>query len=245
MINIMHYICATYKHKFITNIMPSLLIKRAYNYSDGKFTKVVDDLLNSGRRDLAALAPFGISEAWLNALKADNEAFAQSTADYYLLGEQMKATTAKNQSRTAILQQMQFIIETALAYFSPYSTQAVLFKNNNISRQNDKDLLRSARSIAKAAERYQAELSGEGISIDRIADFSALLLLYNTQLADCQYYAKERMAAVHARISLGNELYKKLRKLSTKGKLCWINVNAAFYSHYVLYPGKRKELKKV
>lgn len=215
--------------------------KRKYLYGDADFKQLADSFVHLGRRDLAQLSAYGITDSWLDELAAAIEAFADAMPDYYWRGGNIIATAATNKTREQILDHSQHLLLCAQQCFASNATVMGLFVNNTISRLNNKDLYRKARSLSHKAQEHAVALAAEGFGAARLAEYQALIANYNTQINAQRDAILERTLAVHERIALGNTVYEMLLRLSAKGRLCWEATSPARYKDYVLYPKRHQK----
>lgn len=212
-------------------------ISRRYRFSDGTLTQITDDILDSAQRDATELAEYGVLPATLAAITAARTAFVAAPSDEFLMGAMMNATQTKNELRDQVLYHCRQIADRAKIRFGESSGTYAQFATTALSKQNDNDLVRVARSVAYAANAYAAELLEEGITPVKITDFETLVANFDAAIDTKRRAIKNRDQSVIQRITLGNELYELVSKLAAKGKLCWIDRNEALYNDYVIYGG--------
>lgn len=221
-----------------------LSTKRRYRFSDADFKQVADQILKTARRDINELAAYGVTEAWLAEIEAAIEAFANVLIDIVLQGQRRQTTYTKNNTRTAILALSAHLIACAQQHYDEDNITLRYFQATALVRQDDEELLRTARLLALRATQHAPALALEGFTATNLAQYQTHIANLHLLLDDMRSNNNDRQMATYHRIDLGNALYAMLRKLSAKGKLCWIDSSPARYSHYILDARPRKKATK-
>jgi hypothetical protein len=215
--------------------------KRRYGHSDASIKQLSDKLLIAARRDLPKLVHYGETEESLDALEAAIAAFALCPPDEYYAGAMMHATFVKNETRKMVLQHTRQIRERAALYYAGNNAMLVEFGTATLSRQTDNELVRSGKAIARAATRNASDLATMGFTPAMLADYTALIARFDTEIDAQIDKVLKRDVAVENRIALGNKLYAMMLSLAAKGKLCWQDESAAYHNDYILTNHQHKD----
>lgn len=210
-------------------------ISRNYLMHDASLIQFADSLCNTAERDATALSAYGVTAATIATIRAAQVAFADYPSDNMLLGDNMTNTDEIEQLHLQLTTQLRQISTRAQMAYGPKSSSYRLFYLGKLSTLSSEALLRAAQHIGIVATERMAELAPEGLTPSHITDMNATSSALNAALNSKYSLAALRSSATVRRTELGNELYALLVNLSEKGKLCWGDVNATYYSQYLLY----------
>lgn len=209
-------------------------INRNYVMTDASLIQFADGLCNTAERDATALAAYGVSAATIATIRSARDTFADYPTDNILLGNSMMNTDEIERLSLQLANQLRQVSIRAQIVYGPKSSSYRLFYLGKLSAQSSEMLLRAAQHISIVATERMAELAPEGLTPSHIADMSTTSSALNAALNSKYTLAAQRSSATVRRTELGNELYALLVNLSEKGKLCWGDVNATYYSQYLL-----------
>lgn len=207
---------------------------RKYKMSDAALIQKADGIKNLVNRDLADLAAYGVTPANVDDLEDARDAFDNTSTDDELMADMIIATQAKNALRTSVLSKIRQVADRARIKFGEEDGKFRKFGVQLLTKNNDNDLVRVGKRVARTGTLYLAELASEGLTAPIIADLEAEVSAFDNAIDEQETAITERDIAVQDRILLGNALYAIIVNLAAKGKLCYLETNEAKYNDYVL-----------
>lgn len=209
---------------------------RKYKMSDADLIQLTDSVADSADRDSTQLTAYGVDASTLTAIGAARDAFANEPTDYLLSGLMGIATNTKNAKREELTLMIRQVSDRARIKYGENSQEFKAFGVFMLTKQTDNELYRMGKSSATAATQFLASLASEGVTEAMITDLDTLTTEFDQLIDDKNRAVRNRDIAVDNRIRLGNEVYALLVNLAAKGKLCWADINEAYYNDYILNP---------
>lgn len=214
---------------------------RKYRMPDAELKQVADNLLLFIERDAAEFAQWGYSPTKRQEFVAKIEEFISVDADETLEGQRMTATEVREAAREQLEQLLRIIQLKAKLVLGAGSGRLREFGEGNVSALNDNDLIRVARIVRRAADKYTSLLSSVGLSPAHASMLADATQALDTAV-DGHWQANiNRDAATHHRIEVGNELYELINRYTEIGKAIWYATNEAKYNDYVIYRASEKK----
>lgn len=207
---------------------------RQYNFSDADLKQLVDSIISSARRDIAALETRGIDLPTLNDLQTENDHFADLPTDEELIGNIAIATEKKDTLR----QKLEGIINTirtmAKTEWGLLDARYRCYSFGQITQQPDNTLLRTAKRTLRTATGQLSSLATQGLTAAMLANLQTLIIDFDNAIDTKEDAEKDREVAAQTRILAGNAIYKKTLRISTAAKDIWYSTNAAKYKDYLI-----------
>ena len=143
---------------------------RKYKMSDAALIQKADGIKNLVNRDLADLAAYGVLAANVDDLEDARDAFDNTSTDDELMADMIIATQAKNALRTSVLSKIRQVADRARIKFGEEDGKFRKFGVQLLTKNNDNDLVRVGKRVARTGTFYLAELASEGLTPPIIAD---------------------------------------------------------------------------
>ena len=210
------------------------IVVKKFNFSYGELKQMGDAYVDLLDRDIAEFTDKGYTPAKRATLVEAIETFAGYKTDEQMEGMQMTATAAKDTARAVVEKQVRSFQQAAKTVFGN-TARCRAFGNNDLSRQSEEQLLRTAKLVGRMAAKYLTELEPEGITAAKIATLSAARTLLDDAIDGQIDSVNNRDIATEMRTALANDLYALISKYSETGKDIWIEVSEAKYNDYVIY----------
>jgi len=208
---------------------------RKYSLADSELKQVADNLLLFIERDIAEFTAWGYDAQRRADFEQRIADFIDIDGDEILEGIKMTATENKAARRDDLETRMRAIVLKAKFVFGTNSGKIKEFGDMNLTRQNDDELVRTARLTHKSATKYYADLAAEGLTMQNVQDLETAIAALDNALDEQRQAIANRDSATRERIERGNKLYELVVKYSEIGKEIFYASNEAKYNDYVIY----------
>lgn len=206
---------------------------RNYNFTDADLKQRVDSLILSITRDITDFNKRGVITATLDALAAENEAFADLPTDEELLGQKTTATENKDAAATVLKAQIRSIRGMADDKFNGKGIYRS-FGFEGMDEMTDNDLHRLGKRVFRVGTALQAAMQPNGLTTEVLTALKDATASFDN-LIDVQDDAiKTRDIAAETRINAGNELFAEFSRLCNIGKSLYQDTDEAKYNDYVI-----------
>lgn len=206
---------------------------RNYNFTDADLKQRVDSLILSITRDITDFNKRGVITATLDALAAENEAFADLPTDEELLGQKTTATENKDAAATVLKAQIRAIRGMADDKFNGKGIYRS-FGFEGMDEMTDNDLHRLGKRVFRVGTALQAAMQPNGLTAEVLTALKDATASFDN-LIDVQDDAiKTRDIAAETRINAGNELFAEFSRLCNIGKSLYQDTDEAKYNDYVI-----------
>jgi hypothetical protein len=216
---------------------------RLYNFSDADFKQVVDNIIKSARRDITAFETRGIDTITLDDLQIENDNFSDLETDEELTGSIAEATENKDTLRSNLEGTLTTIRSMAKAQWGIMDARYRSYSFGQISVKPDNILWRTAKRALRIATQQLSSLAAQGLTPTMLNNLQTLITNFDNAIDAKEDAENDREVATQTRIIAGNEIYKKLMRISNVGKDIWYSTNEAKYNDYLIqqYVRKRSE----
>lgn len=206
---------------------------RSYKLKDAALIQKADSILQSANDDIAQLATFGITPAWLDTVKGQRNEFSDFTTEYEDKSNIDITVSTKREIRKELQQLV--IANNKRLKNKMHQCMAAYQKGfiENPSRLDDMQLRREALAQARALQHYLAELASEGVTQSSIDSLKAQSELFMDALIETDIVRGDRVINTEKRIEKGNTLYKSLKKISLFGLSAFRNAHAHAKPYYL------------
>lgn len=215
--------------------MKKQVVKRDFNFPDSELMQNSDNMVNLLERDSAEFLDRGVTPAKVTQFIAARDSFANCPSDEKLEGIKQTKTETKNYARAALEQLMRSALIMARNVFGEGTGKYKEFGESDITSLSDDQLVRNAKLLIDAAQKYLADLGAEGMTSDKITSLTQSRLDLDLAI-DAQLKAiNERDVITEDRIEKANALYALLVKHSESGRDIWYSKSEAKYNDYVIH----------
>jgi len=210
-------------------------LRRNYSMSDADLIQLADDIHGSATRDLIPLEDQGVNPQILAALVVARDLFSDYPTDEVLMGAMIVATQLRDDKAMIVRKGIDNLASKARFKFGGDSGEYIRYGVGSISQEQPHELIRTGRRVLQMSNEYETVLVTEGLTSIMLDDFSGDLYNLDIQIDAQKASIKDRNAATHERIRLGNALYARVVNLAEKGKQCWKYTNEALYNDYIIH----------
>lgn len=210
-------------------------VVRDYRLADSVLIQKADEFIELLDRDMAEFADRGY-----NAAKKSELVDARNTVDGFPNDEQLESikmnlTQEKDAARTALEKSMRSVFNMAENVFGLKSAKYKEFGNAAISQQSDAEIVRVAKIMMSTASKYLEELSGEGLTAEKIATLTTQRETLDLALDAQAKGISDRDLNTEGRIEASNILYRLLAKYAGIGQDIFLETNEAKYNDYIIH----------
>lgn len=210
-------------------------VVRDYRLADSVLIQKADEFIELMDRDMAEFADRGY-----NATKKSELVDARNTVDSFPNDEQLESikmnlTQEKDAARNALEKSMRSVFNMAENVFGLKSAKYKEFGNAAISQQSDAEIVRVAKIMISTANKYLGELSGEGLTTEKIATLTTQRDALDLALDAQAKGISDRDLNTEGRIEASNILYRLLTKYAGIGQDIFYETNEAKHNDYIIY----------
>lgn len=206
-----------------------------FHLTDAVLKQKADEFINLLDRDIAEFTDRGYSPEKKSELIEARNAVEAFPSNEQLEAIKVQLTEQKDHARSALEKSMRTILNMAENTFGFGSAKHREFGASDVSRQPDAELVRNARIMSAAAEKYLHILQSEGLTTDKI---QTLIEQRDTMDLALDAQAKgisDRDVATEDRIEVLNALYRLITKYAGIGQDIYLETDEAKYNDYVIY----------
>lgn len=208
---------------------------RIYNMSDADLCQLIDEKILFARRDIADLAPRGVTTAVLDALALDNDAFKNLDTDVQLQAAEQEAVEAKTAARKALENRIGNLRNMAENTFGTATVEYEVFGFEGMVGETDSGLLDLAKTARKQALTDQAAMAEWGCSPAFLNLLQTDIETFDTERGNVKTAEAARKKGTVLRVKTGNNLYTRLDKIGNTGKDVYRSTNPAKHNDYLIY----------
>jgi len=216
-------------------IMKKNPVTRGYLFPDAVLKQKADEFINLLDRDIVEFTDRGYSPAKRTELMEARSAVEDFPSDEQLEAIKIDLTNQKETARRALEKSMRTILNMAENTFGFGSAKHREFGASDITRQPDAEIVRNARIMSAAADKYLRELENEGLTEDKIATLIAQRDELDLAIDAQAKGISDRDVATEDRIEVLNTLYKLLTKYAGIGQDIFYETDEAKYNDYIIY----------
>ncbi len=210
-------------------------VTRGYLFPDAVLKQKADEFINLLDRDIVEFTDRGYSPAKRTELMEARSAVEDFPSDEQLEAIKIDLTNQKETARRALEKSMRTILNMAENTFGFGSAKHREFGASDITRQPDAEIVRNARIMSAAADKYLRELENEGLTEDKIATLIAQRDELDLAIDAQAKGISDRDVATEDRIEVLNTLYKLLTKYAGIGQDIFYETDEAKYNDYIIY----------
>ncbi len=210
-------------------------VTRDYLFPDAVLKQKADEFINLLDRDIAEFTDRGYSPEKKAELLDARNAVESFPSDEQLEAIKVQLTEQKDQARDALEKSMRTILNMAENTFGFGSAKHREFGASDVSRQPDAELVRNARIMSAAAEKYLDALKSEGLTTEKINTLIAQRDTLDLALDAQAKGVSDRDVATEDRIEVLNTLYRLITKYAGIGQDIFLETDEAKYNDYIIY----------
>ena len=210
------------------------ILEREYNFTDAVLEQFADLTAANLTRDMAELAPRGITPDTVTALQALREALSTTPTDVEERGMVGEAVEAKDAARDAALVEARRLRTAAQNVFGEDSAKYRRFGFTGMDKLNEYPLVKALECFLRVGTALQPQLASEGIDAAFLDGFTAAIEAYDNSLDAVNIAEEARDAQTEDRVEKGNTLYKEIVRVCNIGKDVFAPVSEAIYNDYVI-----------
>lgn len=210
-------------------------VTRGYLFSDAVLKQKADEFINLLDRDIVEFTDRGYSPAKKTELINARNAVDEFPSDEQLEAIKIDLTAQKDNARRALEKTMRTILNMAENIFGFTSAKHKEFGASDVSRQPDAELVRNARIMIAAADKYLRELESEGLMTAKIDTLTSQRETLDLALDAQAKGISDRDVATEDRVETLNTLYRLLTKYAGIGQDIFYEIDEAKYNDYIIY----------
>lgn len=208
---------------------------REFHLTDAILKQKADEFINLLDRDIIEFTERGYTPA-----KKTELINARNAVDDFPSDEQMEAikvdlTNQKDAARSAMEKTMRTILNMAENTFGFGSAKHKEFGASDLTRQPDAEIVRNARILAAAAQKYLGDLQTEGLTVEKITMLTTQRETLDLAIDAQAKGISDRDVATEDRTEILNVLYRLLTKYAGIGQDIFSETDEAKYNDYVIY----------
>ena len=211
---------------------------RHYNMSDPELAAKVVNIITRCTKDMADLAPRGVTAARVAALKAMNVMFRNFDDDIVMKGNVALAVDVRENAYTFVTDKIGNLRTMAQNAFGIKSLAYGRFGFEGMISANNKDLVHLCERAYREAIKEQAVLQAEGFTVAFDAILKAAITDFDLKRDAVITAEHDRKQCTKQRVELGNTMYAELEKICNTGKDVYRMLNPAKMKPYFIYDGK-------
>jgi hypothetical protein len=186
-------------------------------------------------RDQAELLTYSISEQDRTAVAEATTELQNLPTDDEFKGTIVEFTTTKDLLADEVKVGIRTIMVRVADAFGENSGTYRRFGTAGLSKLADLDLLQCCKRVLRMANSYTAQLLAKGLTADMIASLDSKCTQFDLAIAAKEDAVLAREVATEHRVTLANDLYARIARISGFGKDYWYTRNEAKYNDYVIY----------
>lgn len=210
-------------------------VTRLYNFSDAKLIDVGNEKIAFMRRDAEAFASFGLDETKFAELEAKITAFSNLVTDIEKSNEQVQITEQKDLKAEELRTAIRSVMTRVAQKYGAGSARYANYGSDSLAKQNDADLLVTAKRVVRVGTANLNDLAGEGLQVSHLNKITELNDEFNVLLIDQKLKIGERDIQQEDRVEDGNKIYLLLAKYTQTGQDIWEANDVAKYNDYIIY----------
>ncbi len=210
-------------------------VSTIFNFSIPELLQRGDKFVISYNRDQDQFKGYGYGEEHRDAVVNLVDLLKALPSDEFYEGEQKLCTNKKNEDREDLENNLNDLAFRCRLALGAKSVEFSLFRFGNIHNLKDNEMVGKALHVVQVAEKRLDKLSKRQVNralLDEILSGRDKLDLAIDEQATAASLRKEKTLE---RITLANDLYKKMSELCEAGKKIWKDTNEAYYTDYVIY----------
>lgn len=210
-------------------------VTRLYNFSDAKLIDVGNEKIAFMRRDAEAFASFGLDETKFAELETRITAFSNLVTDIEKSNEQVQITEQKDLKAEELRTAIRSVMTRVAQKYGAGSARYANYGSDSLAKQNDADLLVTAKRVVRVGTANLNDLAGEGLQVSHLNKITELNDEFNVLLIDQKLKIGERDIQQEDRVEDGNKIYLLLTKYTQTGQDIWESSDVAKYNDYIIY----------
>ncbi len=210
-------------------------IVKKYAMSNAELMGYTLHLISYVKNDLSDFATFGVTEADIEALTEALNTFRDFPSDEAFTAMAMRARMNRDEARKEVLEKIKHI---ALRFVLAYKNEESPYSNLDmweLGRQTDDVLLARARKLGEVLPLYEEKLQYYGQTPAVTASYITTVKEFEDAIASFIEATAERSTGAKNRIIAGNDLYDRVSRLTSIGKMLYQAKDKQQYQKYVIY----------
>ncbi len=216
---------------------------RKHNFPDADLYAMVVERLKYAQRDLKQMKQFGMTAAKLKAIQSRALTFYNLPNDDELVGNQMVFTDKKYDKANLLKAAIRAVMTRVAMKYGQRSGRYRAYGTAKLTDMTDAQLLFCGRRVARVGRKQLNLLADTGLNENALMRVQKAATDFEKAMNIQQDKIAERDIAVEKRVTLGNQFYDDLIKLSDIGKSIWDNQNKTFYEQYAVYESNNEQKK--
>ena len=186
-------------------------------------------------RDQAELLTYNINERDRAAVSEATSELQDLPTDDEYKGTIIEFTTTKDKLADEVKVGIRTIMVRVADAFGENSGIYRRFGTAGLSKLTDLDLLQCCKRVLRMANEYMAQLQAKGLTAQMIEGLNTNCTQFDLAIATKEDAVLAREVATEHRITLANDLYTRIVRISGFGKDYWYTRNEAKYNDYIIY----------
>ncbi len=210
-------------------------ILKKYAMSNVELTNFTRTLIVHVTKDLSDFATFGVTEADIEALTSAMTAFQDYPTDEAFTNAAQRARVNRDEARKEVLEKIKHI---ALRFVLAYKNEVSPYNNLDmweLGRQTDEVILARAQKLGEVLPLYEEKLEYYGQSPAVTASYKSTVKEFEDAISSFIEATAGRSTGARNRIIAGNDLYDRVSRLTSIGKMLYQFKNKQQYQKYVVY----------
>lgn len=210
-------------------------IVKKYAMSNAELMGYTLHLISYVKNDLSDFATFGVTEADIEALTEALNTFRDFPSDEAFTAMAMRARMNRDEARKEVLEKIKHI---ALRFVLAYKNEESPYSNLDmweLGRQTDDVLLARARKLGEVLPLYEEKLQYYGQTPAVTASYITTVKEFEDAIASFIEATADRSTGARNRIIAGNDLYDRVSRLTSIGKMLYQAKDKQQYQKYVIY----------
>lgn len=223
--------------------MKKQAVTREYNFPDADLYAQCLERIQYIKRDKKEFGTYAYGSDKIKGFEAICKKFAALPSDDELVGEQMEATSKKNDAREQLKTAIRSVMTRVSSKYNTKSGHYRKFGTYKMNDMSDPQLLLCGRRVVRVSNKLLVFLADTGLVQTHVDSVQQATAAFENSIHIQQDKVSDRDIAVERRIEIGNELYKELVLVCNIGKDIWAEKNKAKYENYTIYESNNEQKK--
>ena len=223
--------------------MKKQTIGREYNFPDADLYAQCNERLQYIKRDAKEFESYAYDGLKTEHFEHLCKQFADLPDDDELIGNQMEATTKKNDAKEKLKTAIRSIMTRVSTQYNPKSGHYRKFGTIKMNDMTDAKLLLCGRRVVRVSNKLLDFLYETGLQQQHIDQVQRAAAGFENAIHIQQDKVSDRDIAVEKRIDMGNKIYRELVLVCNIGKDIWVESNKAKYENYTIYESNNDQKK--
>ena len=218
-------------------------INREYNFPDADLYTQCKERIQYIKRDEKEFERYAYANKKIKQCEALCSNCAEQPDDDELIGNQMEATSKKNEAKEKLKTAIRSVMTRVASKYNTRSGHYRKFGTLKMNDMSDPKLLLCGRRVVRVSNKLLDFLTETGLRQTHVDAVQKAAAAFENAIHIQQDKVSDRDIFVEKRIELGNELYRELVLVCNIGKDVWAEKNKAKYENYTIYESNNDQKK--